>query len=164
MCPHPLIPDHVGFSPRNHSMFPSFFFSRGYVFFFFFLSCMWALPCSAEATIRMRTVGIPPKTPAIKKYPHGDKEKESRTHHGFYKLVMVLLRFPAAERIYCKGKSTNNCVAWAPTVSKMLFRELQLNFLAPRCHKDRAEVFTEIPRGEIRRLHTSLTGCLSQSI
>lgn len=52
--------------------------------------------------------GIPSQMPSIKKYPHGDKEKESRTHHGFSKLVMVLLQFPAAERIYCEGKSTNN--------------------------------------------------------
>lgn len=78
-----------------------------------------------------------------------------------------LLQFPAAERIYCKGKSTNNRVAWALTVSKMLFRELQLNLSAPRCHKDRADVFTEIFLEEKSRGHTlpSLTNArwVSQS-
>lgn len=70
--------------------------------FFFW---MWGLPWSAEGMIRMRRVGIKPQMLAIKEYPHGDKEKESRTHHGFYKLVMVLLWFPAAENIYCEGNS-----------------------------------------------------------
>lgn len=101
-CPHPLIPLHVilGFRPRNLSVSLSFFLSRG-VFFFW----MWGLPWSAEGMIRMRRAGIKPQMLAIKEYPHGDKEKESRTHHGFYKLVMVLLWFPAAENIYCEGNS-----------------------------------------------------------
>lgn len=103
-------------------------------------------------------MGITPQTPAVKKYPHGDKGKESRTHHGFYKLVMVLLRFPAAEHIYCEGEGTNNRVASAPTVSKMLFRELQLNLSAPRCQRDRLDVFRDFPRGEISWPHISLIG------
>ena len=101
------------------------FLSRGYVFF-----CMWALPCSAETTIDGHS-----QTPAMKTNPRGDKETESRTNHGFYKLVIVLLWFPAMAHIYCKGKSTNNRFAWAPTVSQVVFRELQLNLSVPRCQK-----------------------------
>lgn len=101
---------------------------------------------SAEGTIRTRGVGITPQTPARKKGPHGDKGKEFQARHGFYKLVMVLLLSPAAERIYCERNSTNNRVAFALTVSKCHLGSCkrQLNFSVFHYHRDRTDDFTEL--------------------
>ena len=96
--------------------------------------------------IRTREVGITPLKPSRKKDPHGDKGKESRAHHGFYKLVMVLPPSLAAGHIYCEGNSTNNHVVFALTLSKCCLGSFkrQLNSSVPHCHRDRKNDFTEL--------------------